>query len=72
MSGLELSELLADVNARVYELAEHLGGGEERWDFRCECGDKDCAADVSLSLSEYRERCDSGRPILAEGHAVRS
>jgi predicted Zn-ribbon and HTH transcriptional regulator len=66
--NVEVPDLLAEVNARVRELAESQSGGTATWDFRCECGDPDCSRPVPLTVAEYELLRAGGSPILAEGH----
>jgi rubrerythrin len=68
LGNLEVPDLLAEVNARVRELAGSQSGGAEEWDFRCECGGPDCRQAVSLTVAEYELLRATRSPILAEGH----
>ncbi len=43
---------------------------EERWEFRCECGDPECREYVLLSLPEYEALGDRGGTVLAPGHEI--
>jgi hypothetical protein len=67
----EGDEVIADVNAHVYRLAERLersGSDGKEWSFMCECGDASCHERVHLSVAEYEELKRQGRPVLAAGH----
>lgn len=66
--NVEAPDLLAEVNARVRELAASQSGGAEEWDFRCECGEPDCREVVSLTVAGYEQLRRSRSPILADGH----
>lgn len=46
--------LFREVNERIEDLAERLGGNE-RTDFICECGADDCTAPITLTLREYEQ-----------------
>jgi hypothetical protein len=61
--------LLAEVNARVRDIAERQSQGAEEWEFRCECGARGCCETVSMSLAEYEAARAASQAILAEGHA---
>jgi len=63
-----MTDLLAEVNERVRELADQRPHGSDAWDFQCECGEPECQDVVSLTLPEYELIRRSGTPILAEGH----
>jgi hypothetical protein len=66
---LELPDLLAEVNARIRELAQReFSGPAETWEFRCECGAPQCADSVSLSLVEYEAVRANDAAVLAPGH----
>jgi hypothetical protein len=65
-------DLLADVNAHAFELAQRLdpmADDDELWGFRCECGSPDCGSRVLLSLAEYARLRRRGEPILEHDHA---
>jgi hypothetical protein len=60
--------LFRRVNERIEEINEALPGDSES-DFLCECGNDDCTAPVSLTLSEYEEvRSDPTHFLIAHGH----
>jgi hypothetical protein len=51
----QLPELLAEVNARVREIAQASSyAGVEPWDFFCECGTLGCRERVTISLAAMR------------------
>lgn len=64
--------LLTEVNRHIYELATEAdwGVGEPVWEFFCECGQKDCAEQVKLTLATYASFHDGGRAVLARGHEL--
>jgi hypothetical protein len=65
-------DLLADVNAHAFDLAQRLGSmtdDEELWGFRCECGSPDCQSRVLLSLAEYARLRGQGEPVLEHDHS---
>ena len=66
--NVEMTDLLAEVNARVRELADAQSEGTAEWDFRCECGEPDCRESVSLTVAGYELLRAGGSPILAPGH----
>jgi len=62
--------LFRRVNERIEEINETLAGDSEP-DFLCECGNDDCTAPVSLTLSEYEEvRSNPTHFLIAHGHEV--
>jgi hypothetical protein len=62
--------LFRRVNERIEEINEALAGDSES-DFLCECGNDDCTAPVSLTLSEYVEvRSNPTHFLIAHGHDV--
>jgi hypothetical protein len=62
--------LFRRVNERIEEINAALAGGSES-DFLCECGNDDCTAPVSLTLSEYEEvRSNPTHFLIAHGHDV--
>ena len=63
--------LLREVNDRIEEVGEHLRvrPAHDRLDFRCECGQQDCDALVSLTVAEYQHvRADNDRFAVLPGH----
>jgi hypothetical protein len=66
-------DLLADVNAHAFDLAQRLGWDEDDlWGFRCECGARGCEEKVLLPLPRYAEIRRRHEPVLAPGHCVTS
>lgn len=62
--------LFRRVNERIEEINEALAGDSES-DFLCECGNDDCTAPVSLTLSEYEEvRSNPTHFLIAPGHDI--
>jgi hypothetical protein len=60
--------LFRAVNERVKEARRPAEG--ETIVFICECGDENCTAEISLTLSEYEGvRSDPLQFVLAHGHA---
>ncbi len=60
--------LFRAVNERVKDVRAPDEG--EPTVFICECGDENCTAEISLSLSEYeRVRSDALQFVVAHGHA---
>jgi hypothetical protein len=66
----DLSDVLADVNARISELAaeQAVGPDGESWEFMCECGKQGCHERVPMSLSDYEALRQTGAAVLAPGH----
>ena len=63
--------LLREVNDRIEEVGEHLRvrPDHDRLDFRCECGQAECDAFVSLTVVEYQHvRSDNDRFAVLPGH----
>lgn len=64
--------LFREVNERVAEVAGDFIAtepDESRFDFSCECGVRDCAEQIALSLSEYEAvRADATRFVVVPGH----
>lgn len=59
--------LIREVNERIREVSV----GQDRFDILCECGDVDCYERLDVSAAEYEEiRGQSGKPLVAPGHAV--
>jgi hypothetical protein len=68
--GARNQSLFRDVNEKI----EQLTGAQavpttERWDFLCECANRDCTATMSLTMEEYEavRRVPTHFPILV-GH----
>jgi hypothetical protein len=66
----DLPDVVADVNARIREIADRSVEREAEWEFMCECGDHACETWVTLSVSQYEALVDSGEHVLAPGHAI--
>jgi hypothetical protein len=61
--------IMRQVNERIGEIAEGLGGGDHRYDFLCECSQLDCVARISLTLAEYGHVREEGdRFAVLPGH----
>jgi hypothetical protein len=60
--------LFREVNERVEEIQSGEGVAR-RFDFLCECADRDCVEAVSLSLAEYEDvRSESTQFVVVPGH----
>ena len=60
---------MRQVNERIGEIAEELGGADHRYDFLCECSRLDCVQRISLTLGEYGHVRDEGdRFAIVAGH----
>jgi hypothetical protein len=64
----EPQNILADVNARIREVAGRSTAHADEWEFLCECGRPGCEERVFLSIAEYEARVGGNEPILAPGH----
>ena len=66
--------LFREVNERVAEVAERFIAGDtpdSRFDFNCECGDRDCAEQIALTVAEYEAvRAEATRFAVVPGHEV--
>src|SRR5439155_16369512 len=64
--------LFREVNERVAEVAERFVAddtGESRYDFNCECGDRACAEQIALTVTEYEAvRAEATRFAVVPGH----
>jgi len=67
----ELPSVLAEVNARIREVAERSTAAAAEWEFMCECGRPGCDERVKLSLAAYEQLLADRMPVLARGHAQR-
>ena len=67
----DLPSVLAEVNARIREVAERSTASGSEWEFMCECGRQGCDERVRLSLPAYEELLESRTAVLAPGHAQR-
>lgn len=59
------AELLRLVNDRIYEISR----GTDGFEILCECGTRDCFAQLELTVSEYRQIRGNGSVFLVvPGH----
>jgi hypothetical protein len=63
-----VSRMFCEVNTRIREAAGR-SGGEDPWDFICECDDLDCVETVSLSLDDYDTRRAKPASRIVVDHA---
>jgi len=62
--------LFREVNEQIEDLQSG-EGVEGRFDFLCECADKDCVETVSLTLLEYEAvRSEATQFVVLPGHEV--
>jgi hypothetical protein len=61
--------MLAEVNARIGEVASRSAADSEDWEFVCECGEPGCDERVLLTLAAYAAVRETGAAVLAHGHA---
>jgi hypothetical protein len=63
--------LFREVNERLYELAEHFGGGKDNsLDLVCECRNGDCAQRIAMTRPAYAAlRADATHFAVYPGHA---
>ena len=61
--------IMAAVNGVIDDL--HRSLGMEESEFFCECGQSRCRSRIKLSRSQYADRREQSRPILADTHAAR-
>lgn len=66
----DLPSVLAEVNARIREVAERSSASASEWEFMCECGRPGCDRRVKLSISDYEALLAERRHVLAPGHAL--
>ncbi|HEY2543417.1 MAG TPA: hypothetical protein VGH92_10245 [Gaiellaceae bacterium] len=59
--------LLADVNARIRDVADRSVARSDVWEFMCECG---CEQRVMLTLEAYEQMMLDGTSVLVPGHEV--
>jgi len=64
----DLPDVVAEVNARIREIAERSAARTDDWDFICECGDHACQERVRLSVAEYEALQARKEPVLAPAH----
>jgi len=61
--------IMRQVNERIGEIAESLGGDDHRYDFICECSRLGCVERISLTLDEYGHvRAEGDRFAIVAGH----
>jgi hypothetical protein len=57
------------VNERIKDVADGIGGDGAPYEFLCECADAGCTARITLTTAEYDEVRESPRRfVLAPGH----
>jgi hypothetical protein len=57
------------VNERIKDVADGIEGGDDRYEFLCECSDPSCTDRLTLTSAEYEEvRASPRRFVLAPGH----
>jgi hypothetical protein len=62
--------LFREVNERIEEIQTGEGVAR-RFDFLCECGDKNCVEAVNLTLAEYEDiRSEPTHFVVLPGHEV--
>ena len=67
-----MSELLAEVNRRIRDLAAKVDGHDSSaWEFVCECGGEGCSERVGLPLALYDDLKHADVELLAPGHPLR-
>jgi hypothetical protein len=72
MDARQASKLLAltDANRLVSDLATASDRSVQEWQFFCECGAADCHSLVALTLPEFEDLKETGKPVLASGHLL--
>jgi len=60
--------MFREVNSRIREAAGR-AGGEDPWDFICECDDLDCVETVSLTIDDYDARRAGPASSIVVDHA---
>jgi hypothetical protein len=67
-----MSELLAEVNRRIRDLAAKVDRHDSSaWEFVCECGGDGCSERVGLPLALYDDLKHADVELLAPGHPLR-
>ncbi|MGH7189266.1 MAG: hypothetical protein ACREF0_08840 [Acetobacteraceae bacterium] len=61
----EPPNILAEVNARIREVADRSTARADEWEFLCECG---CEERVMMTLDRYERMTAAGTSILVHGH----
>lgn len=65
------SNVLADVNDRIHELAAELQDPDVMsWEFLCECGREGCNGRLVIPLAEYTAVRRRGDLLLQPGHSI--
>ena len=60
-----------EVNERIGDIADRLGGDDETYEYLCECANPECTERIELTAAEYENvRGDGARFVLAPGHAM--
>lgn len=60
---------MRQVNERIEEIAQGLGGGDRHYDFICECSRLDCVERIALTIEEYGHvRAEGERFAIVAGH----
>jgi hypothetical protein len=63
--------LFREVNERVAEVSGQFIAGETRVEFNCECGDRDCAEQIAMTVIEYEAvRAEATQFVVVPGHEV--
>ena len=63
--------LFREVNERVAEVTEQFIAGETHVDFNGECGDRDCAEQIAMTVVEYEAvRAAATHFAVVPGHEV--
>ena len=68
-AGSRVSQMFREVNTRIREAAG-LAGGEDAWEFICECDDLKCVQTVSLTIVDYDARRAGPGSRIVTAHAV--
>jgi hypothetical protein len=64
-------DLFRQVNEEIEALAARHGDDAHRYDFLCECSDRNCTEKVSVTLAEYQHaRAEPTRFIVVKDHVV--
>jgi hypothetical protein len=64
----QVSRMFREVNDRIREAAGRVGG-DDQWDFICECDDLDCVEMVSLTLDDFDSRRVRSASRIVADHA---
>ena len=61
--------IMRQVNERIDEIAQSLGGPDHLYEFICECSRLDCVQRISLTIAEYERVREQGDHFaLLPGH----